>query len=226
MHLGYFFIEIISFILQILSDLCDFAKEFIFPTVKYIVPIIIDYACIILSVIVKLVFTYVSPCFIFLLDVITMVISCAIRVFGNVCVFLIEFDCVLFDRRIIVIGALVIGLIYYQQSKRIAEFMCETWRLISLNAAFLIKFVKIVAHFLNYGYQRVRRIVSKNTTVTEGEEHKNKWLDNFARGISGHSFICNDFANFCDGYVQFVRDDRLLFGCSWKKLSFMQFFGY
>lgn len=173
MHFGDFLIQLLNFIYTSICSVCTFLYEYVIPIASFALPILIDGTCQVVSFIIRLFFTYISPCLIFILDWIIWFFSNALNAIGYICITIMDFETSVLDGSVLVFICIVVGFIYLQYTEKLMKLFYEFFQLILFNCRFFVRIVNLVMNFVIFLYKKLEGKYWRKSQVQEMNKTKN-----------------------------------------------------
>lgn len=158
-----FLIELACFIFSIINAIFDLSITYIVPAARFILPILSKYLCLLVSIILRLFFTYVSPCIIRGLNIIILAFFYVLNGIGYLSITILDIETNLIDLRAIILCTIIIAIIYFRISEKLFHFSQEVFHLAAVNGRFIVHLVQMFVSFVTYLYRRTIAIVSNRS---------------------------------------------------------------
>lgn len=155
MHFIEFLLQLICFICWILKNIYIFSIDFLVPVIGHIIPILIKYLSQLFAVLLRIFFTYISPCVIQLLNGTTYVFTKALNAISVASMTIIESDVNLEYAHAIIMASILVIIIYFHITEKIARFIYGWYQLITLYLRVLLNVMKMLRFCLSFSYRSI-----------------------------------------------------------------------
>lgn len=196
MHFIDFLLHLICFICWMLKTIYVFSIDYLIPILfGHIIPVLTKYLSQLFALLLRLFFTYISPCVIQLLNGTTYVFTKALNAISVASMKIIESDVNLEYAHAILMASILIFIIYFHITEKIARFFYGWYQIVSLYLRFLLNIMKMLRFCLNFSYRNVNALFfgrpkdSKDggTTTSEKQKHHRQTHVNGVNGTSSSS---------------------------------------
>lgn len=181
MHFIDFLLHLICFICWALKTVYIFSIDYVIPVVfGQIIPVLIKYLSQLFTILLRIFFTYISPCVIQLLNGATYVFTRVLNAISVASMTIIESDVNLEYAHAILMASILVVIVYFHITEKITRFFFGWYQITSLYLRFLLSVLKMLRFCLNFAFQRVTTIFS-NTP-----HHSNDDATTSSNGRKGH----------------------------------------
>lgn len=161
MHFIDFLLQLICLICWILKSVYVFAIDYVIPVLfGQIVPVLIKYLSQLFALLLRVFFTYISPCVIQLLNGTTFVFTRALNALSVASMTIIESDVNLEYAHAILMATILVVIIYFHITEKIARFIYGWYQIVTLYLRFFLSFMKMLRFCLSFSYHRISMIFS------------------------------------------------------------------
>lgn len=201
MHFIDFLLHLICFICWMLKTIYIFSIDYLIPIIGHIIPVFVKYLSQLFAFLLRIFFTYISPCVIQLLNGTTYIFTRALNALSGASMTIIESDVNLEYAHAILMATILVIIIYFHITEKIARFFVGWYQIISLYLRFLANILKMLRFCLSFSYRSIKALLfgrakdsNDDETITSKKEvhhHQNnhnqrnrKLQENGVNGIS------------------------------------------
>lgn len=159
MHFIDFLLHLICFICWMLKAIYIFSIDYLIPIIGHIIPVLIKYLSQLFAFLLRIFFTYVSPCVIQLLNGTTYIFTKALNAISVASMTIIESDVNLEYAHAILMATILVVIIYFHVTEKIARFFYGWYQIISLYLRFLLNILKMLRFCLMFSYRGIKVLV-------------------------------------------------------------------
>lgn len=201
MHFIDFLLHIICFICWCLKTIYVFSFEYLIPVIGHILPVLTKRLSQLFSLLLRLFFTYISPCIIQLLTGTTFVFTKVLNGISIATMTIIESDINLEYAHAIIMILILVLITYFHITDKIYRFFYVLYQMISLYLRFMLNVLKVVRFCLNFIYRKVvsalfsKRDNDNNNSKAFGEKEKRRQRRSSSinnNGINGSAHSLNN----------------------------------
>lgn len=154
MHFIDFLLQIICFICWALKTIYLFSFEYLIPAIGYVLPVLTKYLSQLVSSVLRVFFTYISPCIIQVLKGTTYFFTKAIELISVASMTVIDSDVNLEYAHAIIMISILILIIYFNITKKIFQFAQGWFQMVSLYFQFALNLLKMMRFCLTFLYKK------------------------------------------------------------------------
>lgn len=191
MHFIDFVLQLVCFICWALKLIYIFSFDYIIPVIGHVLPVLTKYLSQLFSFLLRIFFTYISPCIIQLLMGTTYVFTNALNGISVATMTIIESDVNLEYAHALLMVSLVVVFVYFHISQKVARFFYGWYQMITLYVRVLLNVMKMLRFCLNFIYRKVAALLFNNQMNSDGERPNSKQLKlhhkNHQNGQNGSS---------------------------------------
>lgn len=191
MHFIDFLLHLICFICWMLKTIYIFSIDYVMPMLfGYIIPVLIKYLSQLFALLLRIFFTYISPCVIQLLNGTTYIFTKALNAISVGSMTIIESDVNLEYAHAILMATILVIFIYFHITEKIARFFYGWYQIISLYLRFVLNIMKMLRFCLNFSYRSISALVfgrpkdSNDGDTTKKRKHHRRTQVNGVNGTS------------------------------------------
>lgn len=151
MHFIDFLLHLICFICWTLKTAYIFSIDYLIPIVGHILPVVIKYLSQLFSLLLRIFFTYVSPCIIQLLSATTYICTRLLNGISVASMTIIESDVNLEYAHAILMVSIVVVVMYFHITEKILRFFYGWYQMIAMYLRFFLNILK----FVRFCYRKV-----------------------------------------------------------------------
>lgn len=189
MHFIEFLLQLICFICWALKSVYIFSIDYLIPIIGHIIPVLIRYLSQLFAILLRIFFTYISPCVIQLLNGTTFVFTKALNTISTASMAIIESDVNLEYAHAILMASILVVIIYFHVTEKITRFFYGWYQIVTLYLRFLINILKMLRFCMSFSYRSVKSFFglsrSQNGEPLPSKKRKDHHRKTQANGISG-----------------------------------------
>lgn len=155
MHFLDFLLHLLCFIFWILKTTYIFSFEYIIPIIGFVLPILSKYLSQLFSFVLRVFFTYVSPCLIRTITAITYIFINVLNGIGVICMAIIESEVNLEYAHAIAMLFILVAIIYFHVTEKIVYLVQECYQMIASYVRFMLNLAKMILIFSKYIYDKL-----------------------------------------------------------------------
>lgn len=201
MHFIDFLLHLICFICWVLKSIYVFSFEYLIPVIGHILPILTRYLSQLFSVLIRLFFTYISPCIIEVLKGTTYVFTKVLNGISIASMAIIESDVNLEYAHAIIMISILMLIAYFHITEKLYRFFHVLYQMISLYLRFVLKLLMIVRFCLNFVYRKLA------ATLISQRNHDKNTLKKGKRRSSSISNGANGSAHIVNGSAYRLKEE-------------------
>lgn len=170
MHFIDFLLQLICFICWALKTIYIFTFDYLIPIIGHVLPVLTKYLSQLFSLLLRIFFTYISPCIIQLLTGITFVFTKVLNGISVVSMAIIESDVNLEYAHAILMVSILMVFIYFHITERIVRFFYGWYQMIALYLRVLLNVMKMLRFCLSFITRKIAAIISPNNGYSDDEK--------------------------------------------------------
>lgn len=195
MHFIDFLLQLICIICWTLKSIYIFGFEYVIPVIGYVLPVLTKYLSQLLSLLIRVFFTYVSPCIIQVLNGTTYVFTKILNGIGIASMKIIESEVNLEYAHAVIVVSVIAFIIYFRIIEKIMRIIQGFNQMILLYIRILLNIGKLLRFCLNFTYRKASALLFRTREAPDGVEtiSKNgKKHQNHTNGINGSTHHAQD----------------------------------
>lgn len=202
MHFIDFLLQLICIICWMLKTIYIFSIDYLIPIIGHIIPIFVKYLSQLFAFLLRIFFTYISPCVIQLLNGTTYIFTRALNALSVASMTVIESDVNLEYAHAILMATILVVIIYFHITEKIARFFMGWYQIITLYLRFLVNILKMLRFCLSFSYRSIKAVLfGRDQDATDDEtttskirkhQHKRKSQEN---GVNGTPLLNGSKSN-------------------------------
>lgn len=159
MHFVDFLLQLICFICWTLKSIYIFSFDYLIPVIGHILPILTKYLSQLFSLILRIFFTYISPCIIQVVNGTTYVFTKVLNGISVASMKIIDSDVNLEYAHAIVVVSIFVVLVYFHITQKIFRIFYESYQILSLYLRFITNILKMLLVCLRFIYRKVAALL-------------------------------------------------------------------
>lgn len=204
MHFIDFLLHLICFICWMLKTIYIFSIDYLIPIIGHVIPVVVKYLSQLFAFLLRIFFTYISPCVIQLLNGTTYVFTRVLNALSVASMTVIESDVNLEYAHAILMATILVVFIYFHVTEKIARFFYGWYQIVSLYLRFLLNILKMLRFCLKFCYRTINALLFGKTkeskageavTSKKGKHHHrndhNHLQKSQENGVNGTSSLVN-----------------------------------
>lgn len=207
MHFIDFLLHLICFICWMLKTVYIFSIDYLIPILcGHVIPIVVKYLSQLFAFLLRIFFTYISPCVIQLLNGTTYIFTRALNALSVASMTIIESDVNLEYAHAILMATILVVIIYFHITEKIARFFLGWYQIITLYLRFLVNILKMLRFCLSFSYRSIKALLfgraqdarddetttPKKRKHQQQNQHKRKSQEN---GVNGTALLNGSKSN-------------------------------
>lgn len=185
MHFIDFLLQLVCIICWALKSIYIFGFDYVIPVIGYVLPVLTKYLSQLLSLLIRLFFTYISPCIIQVLTGTTYVLTKILNGIGIASMTIIESEVNLEYAHAVIMVAVVVFIIYFHIIEKISRIFNGLNQMILIYLRLILNVGKLLRFCLNFIYRKTPDDV-KTISKTGKKHHNHK------NGINGSAHHLKD----------------------------------
>lgn len=159
MHFIDFVLQLIYFVCFALKTIYIFSFDYLIPVIGHVLPVLTKYLSQLFSFLLRIFFTYISPCIIQILMGTTFICTKLLNWISVASMAIIESDVNLEYAHAIIMISLLVFIIYFHITQRIAGFFYEWYRMLSLYLRVLLNIIKMLRFCFSFVYKKIASLL-------------------------------------------------------------------
>lgn len=194
MHFIDFLLHLIYIFCWGLKSIYAFSIDYIVPVIAYILPVLIKYLSHVFSFVLRIFFTYISPCIVQVLHGTTYVFTKLLNGISIASITIIDSNAKFDYLYAIIMGFSLIIIVYFRITQKIYHFFHESYEMTSLYLRFIMKILKMLLLCTSFIYRKASNALLCKREQPEDQStrkigfKKEKRHSNGANGTANGSF--------------------------------------
>lgn len=176
MHFIDFVLQLVCFVCWALKLIYIFSFDYVIPVIGHVLPVLTKYLSKLFSLLLRIFFTYISPCITQLLMGTTYVFTRALNAMSGATMTIIDSDVNLEYAHALLMVSLLVVFVYFHISQKIARFCYGWYQMITLYLRVLLNVMKMLRFCFNFIYRKVAALVFNKQTNPDDETPNSKTL--------------------------------------------------
>lgn len=170
MHFIDFLLQLICIICWTLKSIYIFGFEYVIPVIGYVLPVLTKYLSQLLSLLIRVFFTYVSPCIIQVLNGTTYVFTKILNGIGIASMKIIESEVNLEYAHAVIVVSVIAFIIYFRIIEKIMRIIQGFNQMILLYIRISLNIGKLLRFCLNFTYRKASALLFRTRKAPDGVE--------------------------------------------------------
>lgn len=170
MHFIDFLLHLICIICSALKTFYIFSFDYLIPVVGHILPILTKCLSQLMSLLVRIFFTYIAPCIIQVVTGTTYVFTKILNAMSVAAMTIIDSDVNLEYAHAIIMLSVVGIVVYFHITERIFRFFHEWYQILLLYLRFVLNILKLVQFCFKFVYKKI----TGTSSTSQLESHSNE----------------------------------------------------
>lgn len=170
MHFIDFLLQLICIICWTLKSIYIFGFEYVIPVIGYVLPVLTKYLSQLLSLLIRVFFTYVSPCIIQVLNGTTYVFTKILNGIGIASMKIIESEVNLEYAHAVIVVSVIAFIIYFRIIEKIMRIIQGFNQMILLYIRISLNIGKLLRFCLNFTYRKASALLFRTREAPDGVE--------------------------------------------------------
>lgn len=170
MHFIDFLLQLLWFICWTLKYIYIFSFDYLIPVIGHVLPVLTKYLSQFFSLLLRVFFTYVSPCIIEVLTGTTLVCTKVLNGISVASMTIIESDVNLEYAHAVIMISLLVFILYFHITQKIARFFYEWYQMLSLYLRVLLNVMKMLRFCFKFIYRKTASLVFNKQVYSDDEK--------------------------------------------------------
>lgn len=181
-----------------------FSIDYLIPIIGHIIPVVVKYLSQLFAFLLRIFFTYISPCVIQLLNGTTYVFTRVLNALSVASMTIIESDVNLEYAHAILMATILVVFIYFQVTEKIARFFYGWYQIVTLYLRFLLNIMKMLRFCVGFSYRSINALLfgrvkdsSDDETITskKGKQPNRNRRKSQENGMNGSALVNGSKSN-------------------------------
>lgn len=159
MHFIDFLLQLICIICYALKTVYIFTLDYLIPVIGHILPVLTKYLSQLFSLVLRVFFTYISPCIIQVINGTTYVFTKVLNGISVASMKIIDSEVNLDYAHAIIMVSILVVLIYFHITQKIFRLFYESYQIASLYLRFVTNILKMLLVCLRFIYRKLAALL-------------------------------------------------------------------